>query len=323
MTTLPENIGKYRIEKLLGKGGMSLVYQALDPTIQRSVALKVIQKSLLEEAERHIVLDRFRYEAQAAGRLVHPRIVTIYEYGEDDDSAFIAMELVKGDSLHEYLLANQEPDLNRIRDMVVPLLDALDYSHQHGVTHRDVKPSNILIGEDGRIKVTDFGIARIESATLTQYGLAVGTPYYMSPEQCMGDDTDARTDIYSVGVIAYELLTGKRPFQGKGSNASIMREVLDAIPPDPSEGNPALTAQMDWVIQKALAKRPDERYQSAREFAEDFKLAVDDCLAAAGPGAPVTAPSDAVPAAQAAGEPALRMTPGLLNAARRIQLDAA
>ena len=276
--TIPERIGKYTIERMIGRGGMSVVYQALDPEIMRAVALKVVEKILLEERERHIILTRFKYEAQAAGRLIHPNIVTIFDYGEDERGAFIAMELIRGDSVHELLLREPQPTLERVRDVVMPLLDALEYSHDKGVIHRDIKPSNILLGENDKIKVTDFGIARIESSALTQYGLVVGTPFYMSPEQCMGEDTDTRTDIYSAGVIAYELLTGRRPFPGKGSNASVMREVLDHVAPNPSEFNARLTGQMDYVVQKALAKKPEDRYQTAREFAEDFRLAIEDSL---------------------------------------------
>lgn len=276
--TLPEQIGKYTIERLIGRGGMSIVYQAVDPSIQRSVALKVVDKLLLDDNERQIILDRFRYEAQAAGRLIHPRIVTIFDYGEDERNAFIAMELIRGDSIHELLLRDPQPPLEKVRDVILPLLEALEYSHAQGVTHRDIKPSNILIGPQCEVKVTDFGIARIESSALTQYGLVVGTPFYMSPEQCMGEDTDARTDVYSAGVIAYELLTGRRPFTGKGSNASVMREVLDNIAPNPSEYNGRVNGQMDYVVQKALAKKPEERYQTAREFADDFRLAVEDCM---------------------------------------------
>ena len=289
----PEKIGKYTIERIIGRGGMSVVYQGRDPEIQRAVALKVIEKALLDDNERDIVLTRFKYEAQAAGGLFHPRIVTIFEYGEDDTSAFIVMELVRGDSVHELLLREPQPPLEKIRDVILPLLDALEYSHAQGVTHRDIKPSNILIGPSGEIKVSDFGIARIESSALTQYGLVVGTPFYMSPEQCMGEDTDARTDIFSAGVIAYELLTGRRPFPGKGSNASVMREVLDATARNPSEFNLHLSGQMDYVVQKALAKKVEDRYQSAREFADDFRLAVEDCLrgAAMRQSAPTTVES--------------------------------
>jgi len=310
---LPEKIGKYAIERMIGRGGMSIVYQGLDPAIQRAVALKVIEKLLLDENERQIVLTRFKYEAQAAGRLIHPRIVTIFEYGEDEQNAFIAMELVRGDSVHELLLRDPQPRLEVVRDVILPLLDALEYSHGQGVIHRDIKPSNILIGEDHQIKVSDFGIARIESAALTQYGLVVGTPFYMSPEQCMGEDTDARTDIYSAGVIAYELFTGRRPFPGKGSNASVMREVLDLTAPNPSEFNTKLTGQMDYVIQKALAKKAEDRYQNAREFADDFRLAIEDCMrgAAAIASAPTTVET-----------PQTGIASDMLSMARRIRLPA-
>jgi len=310
---LPEKIGKYTIERMIGRGGMSIVYQGLDPEIQRAVALKVIEKLMLDESERNIVLTRFKYEAQAAGRLIHPRIVTIFEYGEDEQNAFIAMELVRGDSVHELLLRDPQPQLEVVRDVILPLLDALEYSHAQGVIHRDIKPSNILIGENNQIKVSDFGIARIESSALTQYGLVVGTPFYMSPEQCMGEDTDARTDIYSAGVIAYELFTGRRPFPGKGSNASVMREVLDLIAPNPSEYNTKLTGQMDYVIQKALAKKPEDRYQNAREFADDFRLAIEDCMrgAAAIASAPTTVET-----------PQTGVASDMLSMARRIRLPA-
>lgn len=312
--TIPEKIGKYTIERLIGRGGMSVVYQGRDPEIQRAVALKVIEKQLLDEAERHIIITRFRYEAQAAGRLIHPRIVTIFEYGEDERNAYIAMELVRGDSVHELLLREPQPALEQVRDIVLALLDALEYSHHEGVVHRDIKPSNILLDERGQIKVSDFGIARIESSALTQYGLVVGTPFYMSPEQCMGEDTDARTDLYAVGVIAYELLAGRRPFPGKGSNASVMRDVLDTTAPNPSEFNPRLTGQMDYVIQKALAKKPEERYQSAREFAADFRLAIEDCLRGGDEQsfAPTTIETPQPPIA-----------PDMLSLARKIRLPAA
>lgn len=309
---LPERIGKYTIERMIGRGGMSVVYQALDPEIKREVALKVVEKMLLEERERHIILTRFKYEAQAAGRLIHPNIVTIFEYGEDEKSAFIVMELIRGDSVHELMLREAQPALERVRNVVMPLLDALEYSHDKGVIHRDIKPSNILIGENDRIKVTDFGIARIESSALTQYGLVVGTPFYMSPEQCMGEDTDTRTDIYSAGVIAYELLTARRPFPGKGSNASVMREVLDQIAPNPSEFNERLTGQMDYVIQKALAKKPEDRYQTAREFAEDFRLAIEDAL---GPGTRLISAPTTIET-----PPAPLVASDMLSMARRLKL---
>ena len=311
--SLPEKIGKYKIERLIGRGGMSTVYEALDPEIKRAVALKVIDKRQLDDTERGIVLTRFKYEAQAAGRLVHPRIVMIFEYGEDERNAYIAMELVRGDSVHELLLREHQPGPDKVRDIVLPLLYALEHSHAQGVTHRDIKPSNILIGADGEIKVTDFGIARIESSALTQYGLVVGTPFYMSPEQCMGEDTDERTDIYSAGVIAYELLTGRRPFLGKGSNASVMRDVLDNTAPNPSEFNPQLSGQMDYVIQKALAKKTEDRYQTAREFADDFLLAIEDCLELAPRKAPAPTTEETAQ---------LAVSPDMLSMARNLRLPS-
>lgn len=264
----PRKIGKYEVQGILGRGGMGTVYKAFDPAIHRQVAIKTITKSALDPSEVQYAVARFRHEAQAVGRLTHPRIAAIYDYGEDDELAYIVMELVNGKSLYEHLQNKAKFDLAEIGEIVRQLLDGLGYAHAQGVIHRDIKPSNILINDDGRIKISDFGIAHIDTSSLTQVGEIMGSPGYMSPEQFTGEEPDARTDIYSAGVIAYELLTGRKPFTG--SNVEIMRQVIGERPENPSKFNPRISVQLDWATHKALAKKREDRFQTAREFALGF-----------------------------------------------------
>ena len=264
----PPSIGKYRVDGVLGQGGMGTVYRAFDTAIHRQVAIKTVNKAMLDPIDLQYALTRFRHEAQAVGRLTHPRIAAIYDYGEDIEIAFIVMELVNGQSLFQHMQEQAQFSLKEIGEMVRQLLDGLGYAHAQGVTHRDVKPSNILINDDGRIKLSDFGIARIESSTLTQVGEIMGSPGYMAPEQFLGTDVDASSDLYSVGIIAYELLVGKRPFLG--NNAEILRAVLNDRPANPSEINPKVSAQLDWAVQKALSKQKNGRFPTARDFSEAF-----------------------------------------------------
>ena len=187
MTTgYPKNIGKYEVQGILGRGGMGTVYKAFDPAIHRQVAIKTITKSALEPSELQYAIARFRHEAQAVGRLTHPRIAAIFDYGEDLDIAYIVMELVHGKSLYDHLQNKAKFDLTEVGEIVRQLLDGLGYAHAQGVVHRDVKPSNILINDDGRIKISDFGIAHLDSSSLTQIGEIMGSPGYMSPEQFTG-----------------------------------------------------------------------------------------------------------------------------------------
>ncbi|MCX7892739.1 MAG: response regulator [Burkholderiales bacterium] len=260
----PKSIGKYEIVGRLGEGGMGVVYRGFDPVIRRDVALKVIRKSKLDPENAAALLERFRFEAQAAGGLQHPNIVSIYEYGEDGDYAFIAMECVVGKSLREHLAAGFRPEFKRFPEVLDHILEALEYSHARGVIHRDVKPSNVLVSEQGLVKISDFGIARLQTSNLTKLGEVLGTPNYMSPEQFLGDRVDERTDIYAAGVIVYEVLTGTRPF--KGTDAQIMKQVLHDMPAPPSKHEPRLPPALDEVVLKALAKSPADRYATAREF---------------------------------------------------------
>jgi len=267
----PKKLGKYQITRELGRGAMGVVYEAFDPQIERTVAIKTILKSSVDKSETEEAFSRFRREARAAGRLSHPKIVAIYEYGEDDDMAFIVMELIRGKELKDYFDREDSFSLNDGIRIVLQILDALDYSHTHGVVHRDIKPANILITRDGKIKIADFGIAKIDSSLLTQAGAVMGTPTYMPPEQFMGTEVDQRADIYSTGVILYQFLTGLRPFTG--GVISVMHQVINQEPIPPSQINPNVPVQLDEVVKKAMAKKPEDRYQNVAEFMAALKLA--------------------------------------------------
>lgn len=276
----PRHIGKYRLDGLLGQGAMGVVYRAHDPLIDRTVALKTVRRDLGDDEQTREMIERFRKEAQAAGRLMHPNIVAVHEYGETDDLAYIAMEFVDGTPLSA-LLAEQLPALPQVLEWSSDLLAALDYSHAHGVVHRDVKPANLLVTRDGRIKISDFGIARIESSTLTQTGAMLGTPSYMSPEQFRGETVDGRSDLFSAGVVLYQLLTGKRPFSG--STATVMQQVLNHTPVWPTQLNAALPAGIDGVLLRALSKDPRERFATAREFQRALSEALEGETGTAAP----------------------------------------
>ena len=280
-------LGKYVIRRELGKGAMGVVYEGFDPVIERTVAIKTILPQQLSVEEASHVLARFKREAQAAGRLNHPGIVAVYDYGEvvaDEDHtmvaggaaeaarqkvAFIAMEFVKGRELREFFEANERFALKDVDRLMGEILDALGHAHANGVVHRDMKPANLIVLPDGKIKVADFGIARIEKSELTQVGTVMGTPAYMSPEQFMGQPVDGRSDIFSCGVILYQFLTGEKPFTG--NSTTIMFKVLHEEPLAPSLLNVALPAAFDQVVKKAMAKNPDERFQTAQEFAQAIK----------------------------------------------------
>ncbi|HUO43761.1 MAG TPA: serine/threonine-protein kinase [Burkholderiales bacterium] len=273
MSEAPHRIGKYEIRREVGRGAMGVVYEAFDPAIERTVALKTLIGAQAADGEAQEMSARFQREAKAAGRLNHPNIVAIYDFGEDNGTAFIAMEFVRGRELKDYFEKGERFALPDIVRVMGQLLDALDYSHQNGVVHRDIKPANIILLPDGRVKVTDFGIARIESSQFTQAGTVLGTPAYMSPEQFMGQTVDRRSDIFSAGVVLYQFLTGERPFSG--SATTIMHKVLQEDPLPPSMLNVQAPQPFDAVIGKAIAKRPDQRYQTAREFADAIRVAAE------------------------------------------------
>lgn len=285
------HIGKYLIRRELGKGSMGVVYEGFDPVLQRRVAIKTILPAQLARGEAADVLARFKREAQAAGRLNHPGIVGVYDYGEviaQDDQprpegdasqsvagqrvAFIAMEFVEGRELKDHFDANECFSLPEVARIMVEILDALAHSHSQGVTHRDIKPSNLIMLANGKVKIADFGIARTETSELTQAGAVLGTPAYMSPEQFQGMRVDLRSDIFACGVVLYQFLTGEKPFTGHPT--TIMYKVLREDPTVPSALNVSLSGAWDAVLTKALAKHPDDRFQSAGEFAAGIREAL-------------------------------------------------
>jgi serine/threonine-protein kinase len=273
-------LGKYQIRRELGKGAMGIVYEGFDPMIERTVAIKTIRPEQLNKDQAAEILARFKREAQAAGRLNHPNIVSIYEYGVDADAgtgnssiAYIAMEFIKGRELRDYFEADERFPLKEVVRIMGEILDALGHAHERGVTHRDMKPSNVILLDKGTVKVADFGIARLETSELTQAGAVLGTPAYMSPEQFLGQPVDGRSDIFSCGVILYQFLTGEKPFTGNVT--TIMYKVLSEEPLAPSMLNSTLPGGWDTVIRKAMAKKVGERYQTAAEFAAAIRALVD------------------------------------------------
>lgn len=245
---------------------MGVVYRAHDPQIDRLIALKVLREDRVTSSD---LVQRFFKEARAIGRLSHPGIVTVYDVGQDHGTIFIAMEFLEGTPLNEVIqsktLAPQE-----VVDLGVQVADAMDYAHSHGIVHRDIKPTNIILGPDGRIKITDFGIAHIEDPSATQQtqaGEILGTPVYMSPEQVMSRPVDGRSDLYSLGVILYELTVGRRPFGGDNL-ASIFRAITQDIPEPPATLSTGLPKSLSDVIIKGLTKDPEGRFQTGREMAD-------------------------------------------------------
>lgn len=263
-------LGRYEVLGELGQGAMGVVYKARDPLIDRVVAIKTINLGLaLEEKEEYE--GRFYQEAKAAGRLNHPNIVTIYDVGKSGDVAYIAMEFLQGRELRDIMNDGGRLPVDQVLDIVSQVALGLAYAHEHEIVHRDIKPSNIMVVRDGHVKITDFGIARMaSSAVRTQTGMVLGSPKYMSPEQVMGKNIDQRSDIFSLGVMLYEMLTGQAPFNGENVNA-IMYQTLNAAPPLPNSLNPAVPEMLNYIVAKALAKAVDDRYQNAKDFATDLR----------------------------------------------------
>jgi len=263
-------LGRYEIIGELGQGAMGIVYKAKDPLIDRTVAIKTISLNLPPE-EKEEYEARFYQEARAAGRLSHPNIVTIYDVGKSGDIAYIAMEFLQGRELRDILDEYPLLPIDQVLDIVVQVAQGLAYAHEHGIVHRDVKPANIMIVRDGHAKITDFGIARMASSSIrTQTGMVLGSPKHMSPEQITGKPIDQRTDIFSLGVMLYEMLAGQVPFNGENIN-TIMYQILNAAPPPLNTLNPAVPDALNLIVAKALAKSPDDRYRNAREFADALR----------------------------------------------------
>ncbi|MEO7144313.1 MAG: serine/threonine-protein kinase, partial [Bryobacteraceae bacterium] len=261
-----ERIGRYQIAGELGRGAMGVVYRAEDPAIGRTIAIKTIRLSdLTEESERERLRERLFREAQSAGILSHPGIVTIYDIAEENGLAYIFMEFVNGPPLEKLLDAEHMLDKESLLSIFRQTAAALDYAHKKGIVHRDIKPANIMIHEDGTAKVTDFGVAKILSQQMTQSGMMMGTPSYMSPEQIQGAQVDGRADQFSLAVIAYEVLTGEKPFVAEYL-PTLLYKIVREEPAAPQLLNPTLPPEVEPVLRKALAKNRDERYTNCVEF---------------------------------------------------------
>ena len=261
-----ENIGRYRIIGELGRGAMGVVYKAQDPAIGRLIAVKSIRLGeLTEESERERLRERLFREAQSAGILSHPGIVTIYDIAEEGGLAYIFMELVNGPALDKMLKAEQTPDKETLLSILRQVATALDYAHKKGIVHRDIKPANIMVHEDGTAKVTDFGVAKIVSQQMTQAGTIMGTPSYMSPEQVQGGTISGRADQFSLAVIAYEVLTGEKPFTADYL-PTLLFKIVREEPVAPQRLNATLSADVETVMRRALSKNPANRYDSCLEF---------------------------------------------------------
>jgi beta-lactam-binding protein with PASTA domain/tRNA A-37 threonylcarbamoyl transferase component Bud32 len=256
--------GRYRIVRKLGAGGMANVYLAEDEDLGRRVAIKILNDRY---ANDDLFIERFRREAKSAAALSHPNIVSVYDRGEAEGTYYIAMEVIEGRSLKELIMTRGPLPIAQALAYTHEMLEALRFAHRHGIIHRDIKPHNILIGE--RLKVTDFGIARAGASQMTEAGSIMGTAQYLSPEQARGAPVTASSDLYSVGIVLYEMLTGKVPFSGDSAIEIAMKHLNDA-PKPPSKIRPEIPEELDQVVLRALAKNPEDRYQTAEEFSEDL-----------------------------------------------------
>ena len=299
--TVPElkALGRYTIERTIGQGAMGVVYEGVDPTLGRKVAVKTILKTQLDPETAKDYSKRFLREAKAVARLNHPNIVQVYDFGEEGDVAYLVMEYIRGKELKSFFEANERFELKEAVRIMGELCEALEFAHNTGIIHRDIKPANVMLDAQGRTKLTDFGVARVtdsdKTVERTQAGTLVGTPAYMSPEQITGVNVDKRSDVFSAGIILYQFLTGEKPFSGSGA-WTIAKKILHEEPPLPSSLNNAVTPLFDAVVNRALAKNPDQRFQSARDLAMALKRALegrpeeDPDKTVAGPMAELAAP---------------------------------
>jgi len=274
----PTRLGRYEITGTLGRGAMGVVYAARDPLIERSVAIKTVACAGLSGREAAEFEERFFREAKSAGRLNHPNIVTVHDVGREGELAWIAMELLAGRSLRDLLDAGEALSRGRIVGIVAAVADALAFAHARGIVHRDVKPANIMVLESGVVKLADFGIAQLPGSGLTTADSVLGSPRYMSPEQIAGQKADGRSDIFSLGVVLYELLTGQPAFEGNSLHAT-MYQVVHKEVPAPSLCRPGLSAAFDAIVAKAVAKDPLARYQDAAAMAAALRRALRSATA--------------------------------------------
>jgi serine/threonine protein kinase len=270
------SIGRYMLDEELGRGSMGTVFRASDPLIERNVAIKTVDLGKLDDGTLQPRL-RFLREAKAAGRLSHPGIVTVHDVGELEDVAFIVMELVEGRSVKDVLDRADEIPLPVALDIVRQAAEALDFAHRHGVVHRDVKPGNLMLTRQGMVKITDFGIARVDQTARTRTGILVGSPGYMSPEQLMGKAVDGRSDVFSLGAVLYELATGRGPFDAEHREdvLALMNNITNRPHEPASKLNPKVPASLDAIVDRALAKKPADRYESAGKMAAELRALAD------------------------------------------------
>ncbi|MBL0167926.1 MAG: serine/threonine protein kinase [Propionivibrio sp.] len=263
-------LGRYEITATLGRGAMGVVYKAHDPLIERIVAIKTVAFAGISETEAEEFEQRFFREAKSAGRLNHPNIVTIHDVGRSNGLAYIAMEFLSGQSLRALLNSGAPLTFERIIEIVSAIADGLAFAHAQGIVHRDIKPANIMVLENGVVKITDFGIAQLPGGSLTMTGTVLGSPKYMAPEQVAGQKADGRADIFSLGTVLYEMLTGQPPFSCDNLHATIYQVVIKT-PPPPSSCCPGLPADFDAIVARAMAKDRSDRYQDASEMAADLR----------------------------------------------------
>ena len=274
-----KQLGRYDLTRVLGKGAMGIVYEGMDPKLHRKVAIKTILKGHMDDDDAAKEYSmRFMREAQAVARLNHPHIVQVYDFGEEAAVAYIVMEFIKGKELKSFFDANERFELKETVRIMCELLDALEFAHEGGIVHRDIKPANVMLDGQARVKLADFGVARVtddrSAAEKTQAGTMVGTPAYMSPEQITGGNIDRRTDVFSAGIILYQFLTGEKPFTGSGA-WTIAKKIIQDHPPVPSSINNTISPLFDNVVNKALSKAVETRYQSAKEFGAALKRALE------------------------------------------------
>ncbi len=269
-----KNLGRYQVLDILGQGAMGTVYKGVDPAINRNVALKTIRLDFVNDPEEQDELrERLFREAQAAGKLSHPNIVTVYDMGTEGTLSYIAMEYLEGQTLEDMIRKKVKFNYKIIAQIITQVCSALEYAHEQGIVHRDIKPANIMVLSDYKVKVMDFGIARIDSSSMTRTGIAMGTPNYISPEQLQGQPVDHRTDIFSLGVMMYEMILHRRPFKGENLT-SLIYSIINTEPEPPSTINKSIPNLFDRVIERALCKKPEDRFQKASEVA----LALSDFI---------------------------------------------
>jgi len=268
-------LGRYEILEQIGRGAMGIVYKGRDPVLNRLTAIKTIRFSdEFDDDKVDIIKSHFYREAEVVAKLSHPNIVTIYDVGEDLDLTFLAMEYLQGESLEKYASKDQLLPIKKCLHITGQACDALQYAHEHDIIHRDIKPANIMLLGDGSIKVTDFGIARATSSTKTRTGIIKGTPYYMSPEQTKGHELTGRSDVFSLGVVLYQLLTGRLPFDGENM-AAIMYQITSIDPTPPKEYNPGISKPILTVLNRALEKDFQKRYAHAKDMGRHIRMIIE------------------------------------------------